>query len=225
MTGHRSLWTAERTRILADLRRMLDDDNEWRAGLDARVVASELTFGRGDLPPVTLRLPSGRTIRLRGSADKVDQARDGTLLVTDLKTGGPGRFAVLRTDPIAAGTKLQLPLYAFAARDQLGEHPVLAQYWFVRKGRRQGGPERIAVRLDAEVQARYLAALDVLVDGIATGLFPARAPDQPDFGWVQCAYCNPDGLGHRAARDRWERRRADPLLHWYVALVEPPDAP
>jgi ATP-dependent helicase/nuclease subunit B len=224
VTGHRLLWTAERTRILADLRRMLDDDNQWRAGLDARVVASELTFGSGDLPPVTLRLPSGRTIRLRGSADKVDQARDGTLLVTDLKTGGPGRFAVLRTDPIAAGTKLQLPLYAFAARDQMGEHPVLAQYWFVRKGRRLGGPERIAVRLDAEVQARYLAALDVLVDGIATGLFPARAPDQPDFGWVQCAYCNPDGLGHRAARDRWERRRADPLLHRYVALVEPPDA-
>ncbi len=225
VTGHRLLWTAERSRILTDLGHMLDDDNQWRAGLDARVVASELSFGFGDRPPVTLRLPSGRTIRLRGSADKVDQARDGSLLVTDLKTGSPGRFAALNNDPIAAGTKLQLPLYAFAARDQLGDHPVLAQYWFVRKGRRSGGPARIAVQLDADVQARYLAALDDLVHGIATGLFPARAPEAPDYGgWVKCPYCNPDGLGHRTVRDRWERQRADPLLARYVALVEPPAA-
>jgi len=225
LTGHPLLWAAERTRILADLGTMLDDDNAWRAGLDAKVVASELTFGNGDAPPVSLTLPSGVTIELRGSADKVDQARDGTLLVTDLKTGGPSRFTCLIADPIAAGTKLQLPLYAFAARQQLGDHPVVAQYWFVRKGRRADGPTRIAVPLDAGVQTRYLAALNVLVHGIGTGLFPARAPDGPDFGWVRCPYCNPDGLGHRAVRDRWERQRGDPLLRRYADLVEPPDAP
>ena len=176
-------------------------------------------------PPVTLRLPSGRTIRLRGSADKVDQARDGTLLVTDLKTGGPGRFAVLETDPIAAGTKLQLPLYAFAARQQLGEHPVLAQYWFVRKGRRQGGPERIAVRLDADVEARYLAALDVLVDGIATGLFPAQAPDAARLrlGAVRRTATR---TGSATAR-RGSAGNANGRIRCCagtVALVEPPDA-
>ena len=49
------------------------------------------------------------------------------------------------------------------------------------------------MRLDADVEATYLAALDVLVHGIATGLFPAQAPEDPDFAWVQCPYCNPDG--------------------------------
>ncbi len=38
---------------------------------------------------------------------------------------------------------------------------------------------------------------------------------------MQCGYCNPDGLGHGEARTRWERKRADPALKVYVALVEP----
>ncbi len=221
LTGHPLLWAAERTRILADLGTMLDDDSQWRASMDARVVVSEMPFGRGDAPPVVLDLPSGRRIRLRGSADKVDQARDGTLMITDLKTGGSSHFSGLATDPTAAGTKLQLPLYAFAARQQLGDHPVLAQYWFVRKSRRADGPARIEVFLDADVEGTYLAVLDVLVEGMASGLFLARAPAEPDFAWVQCPYCNPDGLGHQAVRDRWEIQRDDPLLRRYVSLVEP----
>ena len=74
------------------------------------------------------------------------------------------------------------------------------------------------------MQATYLAALDVLMDGIASGLFPARAPEAPDFAWVLCPYCNPDSLGHLGVRDRWERMRGDPLLRRYVTLGEPTGA-
>ena len=56
---------------------------------------------------------------------------------------------------------------------------------------------------------------------ISDGIFPPRPPDQPDFTWVQCQFCNPDGVGHGSARERWERQRHDPALTDFLALVEP----
>ena len=130
------------------------------------------------------------------------------LLVTDIKTGGSGRYAVIKDDPVAAGTRLQLPVYAHAARQQLGADQVVAQYWFVRKDRFK----RIPVDLNDTVEDLYSRTLDVLVRGIADGVFPAKAPEVQDFAWVQCPYCNPDGLGHSDARERWERKRGQPEL-------------
>ncbi len=119
-------------------------------------------------------------MRLRGRADKVDRARDGTLYVTDIKTGGSKRFTgITEQDPVVAGTKLQLPVYAYAARQRLGEPdtPVQAAYWFVRKSR----GTRVDVPLTSRVETLYAQTLDVIVSSIATGLFPGRAPDSPDF--------------------------------------------
>jgi hypothetical protein len=56
---------------------------------------------------------------------------------------------------------------------------------------------------------------------VAAGLFPPKAPDTADFAWVQCPYCNPDGIGHAENRERWERKRHDPVLRELVALVDP----
>ena len=223
LTGHPKLWAAERARIMVDLGTMIADDNAWRAEQDARVVASELAFGLEGRPPVELLLDDGGTVAMRGKADKVDQRRDGTLLVTDMKTGSPSRFTALNKDPIAAGTKLQLPVYGYAARQQLGDHQVIAQYWFVRKGRKKDGPSRIAVTLDDALDSTYRRAVGTLVTSIEAGLYPARAPEQADFSWRQCPYCNPDGLGHNDARERWERQNSDSVLAELVALIEPGD--
>ncbi|WBQ07843.1 PD-(D/E)XK nuclease family protein [Kribbella sp. CA-293567] len=221
LTGHPRLWQRERMRILGDLLVLLADDEHWRAEHDASVVASELRFGYDGEPPVEIPVPSGRVL-LRGSADKVDLGKDGTLYVTDVKTGGFSRYEAIESDPVAAGTKLQLPVYAYAARARLGETstPVEASYWFVRKGGR-----RIPVPLTPEVEARYVDTLDVIVSSIAAGHFPAKAPEIPDFLWVQCPYCNPDGIGHSEVRARWERKRHDPALARLVQLIDPNTAP
>jgi RecB family exonuclease len=218
LTGHPRLWAVERERIRSDARWLLDDDNEWRAEVGARVAASELVFGSKGIPPVEIAVPGGR-IRMRGSADKVDVGRDGTIYVTDIKTGSDRKFTdITQDDPLAAGSKLQLPVYAYAARIRFGERdtPVHAAYWFVRRDR-----GRREIDLTPGVERIYADTLSVLVTSIARGLFPMRAPDSPDYtSYVQCSYCNPDGLGYTDNRKLWERKRNDPVLRDLLTLIE-----
>ncbi|MEJ7795806.1 MAG: PD-(D/E)XK nuclease family protein [Nocardioides sp.] len=217
LTGHHRLWSPERLRILTTLVAMLDEDDDWRAGHGSRVVASELTFGMRGEPPIEVVIPSGR-ILMKGSADKVDSA-DGRLFVTDIKTGSKRTFKdISQEEPLHGGTKLQLPIYAYAARERHGDRatPVSAGYWFVHRD-----PGRVTIELTPDVEARFAETLDVLVNGIVQGLFPPKAPETADFSWVQCNYCNPDGIGHADVRDRWDRKRHDPALDRLLRLIEP----
>lgn len=222
VTGHPRLWRHELSRVITDLERMLDGDDQWRAQRDAEVVASELDFGMGGKPPVRVEVPGG-AILLRGSADKVDRTRDGVLLVTDIKTGSARKFKGLDEDPVAAGTKLQLPVYALAAlqsTDEVlaGATRAEAQYWFVRAADRG---KRIPVVLDDETQRLYASTLGGLVASIATGLFPAKPSEKAAYGWVDCPWCTPDGVGHEEARESYERKRRDPALSALVGLIDP----
>lgn len=154
---------------------------------------------------------------MRGSADRVDLDADGALVVIDMKTGSDREFKDIEKaeDRLVRGTKLQLPVYAHAARERHRAEKVRAQYWFVRREMK-----RIDLPLE-EVEAEYAATVGLLARSIRDGVFPHRPPESADFLWVQCRYCNPDGIGHGEARERWERKRTDPRLAEYVALVEP----
>jgi RecB family exonuclease len=223
-TGHPLLWSRARARIQAILDWMVNDDNDWRAAAKARVVGSELVFGMHGHPEVLVPVKGG-IVHFRGSADKVDERLDGTLLVTDIKSGSIRTFKDLsETNPVADGKKLQLPVYAYAARARHGNDstPVEAMYWFVGRDRK-----RVQVQLNDDVKKTYADTVGLLVRSMAGGVFPARAPDKPDFrqGWVQCGYCNPDALGHHDVRRRWEAMRFAPGLADYTALVEPDAMP
>lgn len=216
VTGHPRLWQLERQALARDLERMLEDDDRWRASRGASVLASELTFGQNGVPPVMVGVPGG-AVAMRGSADKVDRAADGTLLVTDVKTGKKAGYSAIEKDPVVGGTRLQLPVYAHAARAAYGGETAEAMYWFVR---RDAG-SRIPLTLDEDLERLYSASVGILVDHIARGWFPAIAPPEVDVIFVRCRYCNPDGLGHGERRERWERQRNDPRLTSLVALVDP----
>ncbi|CAM3825874.1 PD-(D/E)XK nuclease family protein [Smaragdicoccus niigatensis] len=220
LTGHPRLWERERTRILDDLHTMLDTDDHWRASLNARVVASEMPFGQSGHNPVEVPIQGGRVL-MRGSADKVDETTHGELWVTDVKTGSKSPYAdISTTDPIAKGTKLQLPVYAHAARERYGnaETAVHASYWFVRKDK-----GRVDLSLSDAVEKKYQETLYVLVRSIANGLFPAKPPETDDFAWVKCEYCNPDGVGYDG-RERWQSKHADPALTELVNLIDPSES-
>ena len=142
-------------------------------------------------------------------------------MVVDYKTGSARPFRKIdQIDPTAGGTKLQLPVYAHAARAALGmpAAAVSAEYWFLRKDR----GIRIAVPLTPEVDQEFNAAVAAITDGIAGGLFPHRPPaDDSWAGFIECPYCDPDGLGVSELRDSWRRKRSDPRLARYLALTEP----
>jgi ATP-dependent helicase/nuclease subunit B len=223
VTGHRTLWARTRASILGTLGWMLDNDEVWRADQGARVLASELRFGFDGQPEVLVKVDGG-VVRFRGSADKVDQRGDGTLLVTDIKSGSPSRFKGLsENNPVEGGEKLQLPVYAHAARARFGnaDTRVEAMYWFVRRERGR----RVQVPLTDKVEQTYADTVGLIAKSIAGGVFPQRAPAEPDFRWVQCPYCNPDGLGHGDVRKRWETMRLEPELLAYTGLVEPEALP
>ncbi|HUR50196.1 MAG TPA: PD-(D/E)XK nuclease family protein [Acidimicrobiales bacterium] len=212
VTGKSLLWHYDREVIRRELETFVSRDH-------LEPIAAELSFGRGpnDNPPVEIDV-NGERIPFSGSADRVD--RDGRgLVVTDYKTGGSDSFAGLKDDPVLRGTKLQLHIYARAARQVHGdEHtPVKARYWFVSE---KGKFDEAAVDLDRDAP-RFDEALQVITDGIKQGLFPARPGEDGFYGFENCGYCDFRKLCPVDRDRRWERTRSDPALRAYRELAEP----
>ena len=221
VTGHPVLWDRDRARIARDLEAFVDLDVARRRDDRLTPEATEVPFGYpGGLPALRIDLGDGRSVQVRGRIDRVDMAADGTVFVTDYKTGTSTYTTVSSEDPLAGSTRLQLPIYGLALRDRYADAPgVHTEYWFVTHA---GQGRRIGYRLTDDVVAQLRAALALIVDGIDAGLFPRRPPDTPSYGsHVQCAYCDPDGLGTAQLHRAWERIRTDPALRAYVQAVEP----
>jgi RecB family exonuclease len=117
-------WTMTRVEIVNNMRRSLEALSELDRGYSR--VDQELYFGRSQ-PLVLAR--EGETIRLRGFIDRVDHRPGGGVRIIDYKTAGKGGYSL---QAIEDGKKLQLLIYALAARDVLGlGEPHEAFYWHV----------------------------------------------------------------------------------------------
>jgi RecB family exonuclease len=224
LTGRAIFWKRDRRRILADLHDFLHHDDIHRAGRHTSPLAAELGFGfSGEGEAVAVTLPDGRSLRFRGRADRLDLAADGTLEVVDYKTGkqNDGYKAITDTDPVAAGTKLQLPIYGLAARAHHGQPgaPVRADYWFVT---RRGQFKRTGYLVTDDVLDHTRTTLGVIVAGIEAGRFPPHPDTAASTNpFVGCRVCNPDGLGITELRQQWEHKRHDPAMAPYAELAEP----
>ncbi|HWP35895.1 MAG TPA: PD-(D/E)XK nuclease family protein, partial [Thermodesulfobacteriota bacterium] len=139
VTGKARLWEVAQAEILADLAAFLDEDARLRQRYGVTPFGVELRFGfpAGDgerpLPAPAWPLPGGGTVRFRGVIDRLDVAPDGRrALVLDYKTGRIQEYQALDRDALDRGRRLQLPVYALAARALLGDGAeVGAAYWFV----------------------------------------------------------------------------------------------
>ena len=232
LTGAPVYWRHDRDRILADLDRFLHEDNEQRRLQGTTPIASELAFGMPDdeLGAVAVTLPSGRQVRFRGRADRVDQGRNGSLAVTDYKTGRSDDFKKLDQgaqdddwDPVQRGTRLQLPVYGLAARAQTGntDASVTAQYWFVTSDQ---DFKRYGYVLDDGVLRRFQDVVATIAENIEAGVFCDRPqPGRTEGRFSQyCDYCNADRLGTQDRRRDWERKHGQSELAGYRNLAEPP---
>ncbi|MET0146784.1 MAG: PD-(D/E)XK nuclease family protein [Ilumatobacteraceae bacterium] len=209
-TGRTAFWVNQRAELLATLDRWLTFDGEAWAGRTLRL--SEARFG--DAERVVIGLPDGREIAFRGTIDRVDELPDGSLVVTDHKTGRPGALGKLGgQDPTLGATRFQLPVYGVAARTLMGraDADVQAEYTFFK-------PDfsRVSLTFDDDVWARVADDLALVVDGIERGVFPAR-PEPPVYRlWVPCECCEPDGLGTAGPWSEWQRKRHDPAVaRWF----------
>ena len=147
-TGRTAFWVNERAALLAALDRWLAFDRHGWNG--RRVRRSEQDFGK--VEPVELHLPDGRAIAFEGQIDRVDELPDGTIVVTDHKTGSAGGLdKVSPEDPTLGATRFQLPVYAAAARATLGrpDAPVRAEYTFFKPDFK-----RVGMTFDDEVWKR-----------------------------------------------------------------------
>jgi ATP-dependent helicase/nuclease subunit B len=222
VTGRPVFWHRDKTQIIALADRFLLDDDERRRAGGTRPLRAEHSFGRdGGADPVEIVLDDGRALRFSGSADRIDAGTGGSLVVLDYKTGKADEYKQLSPeDPDLRGTKLQLVVYALAARAFAGDPaaPVRSEYWFVSD---RGRFSRQGYDVDDAVLAKVTSTLGTIVEGIEHGVFPHH-PDDTYFSlYVSCQYCDPDGLGVADLRREWERKRDDPALAVYAQLAEP----
>jgi len=228
LVGRAVYWQRDRLVMMADLAEVAAVmDRHQRAAHGSVPVAAELPFGMpGDAtPPVDISLPSGRTMRLRGSIDRVDETHDGELVVIDYKTGKRDSYKALSAEnPTPKGRFLQLALYAAAARVVLDRPDAEARgaYWFVT---RRGDFETAGYPVTHDVAARALHVVEQIVDGIAAGLYP-QTPREPGWSmYVDCEFCEPDGLGTSHQFSDFARISEHPgLAPWRAVVADDEDA-
>ncbi len=209
--GRELIWRRDQSGILAELDRTLDLDNQ-RLGAGLRPVAAEHRFDLVEIP-----IQGGGALHLHGSIDRIDQRGDGSLEIIDYKTGKHDSYRSLSEEtPHDGGKRLQLYIYALAGRQAFPDTPsVTARYWFTKTD------QLIGYEVTEGVEQDVAAAIHTIVDGIESGVFPAHPSGKKTFGWVDCWFCTPDGLGAAEARREWERMRHDPALSAYRELAEP----
>jgi ATP-dependent helicase/nuclease subunit B len=219
LTGHPRRWTLERRRIRRELLEVLDQDVALRTEHDVVPMPDglERAFGLdGGDPPVEVEV-DGRRVAFRGRIDRIDRSPDGAhAVVWDYKTGRSEQR--IGDDPLAAGTRLQLPIYAAVAARATGARDVAAHYWYTQSGNTPG------FAVDDSVRARFAEVVGGVLDGIEAGAFPAVPGDPRQDGagrdtWDNCCYCPYDRVC-APDRDRLHARKAaDPAHELHEALT------
>jgi len=97
-------------------------------------IAFEEKFGMEGKPALKIELEDGRMLRLHGVIDRIDQDLQGNLRVIDYKTG----VSHLGKNDLISGIRLQLPLYALAAKQALKMGEVREGFYWTLNGKEAG---------------------------------------------------------------------------------------
>ncbi len=166
-----ALWTQQRAELLRVLEKTIGELNKISQGYTPKQM--EARFGMGE-PSLVLQTSAGE-VRLHGYIDRLDAAPDGSLRVIDYKAGS----TAISASHLKEGRRLQLPIYALAARDALGLGEVSSGfYWHIQKA------EASSLKLEkfeGGVEAAFAVAVAHIgrhVTGIRAGQFEPKAPDE-----------------------------------------------
>ena len=161
-------------------------------------------------------------VRLSGRIDRLD--REGSRArVVDYKTGKPRPFGETnrRSFLVAGGERLQLPVYALAAR-LLGAGRVESEYLFVRIEKDE--PKVTVVSFgETETDAAIASLRDVLRladEAVAAGLYlPNTVSLRSAAPCLHCDFASVCGPGHvRLYQRKWEGAAASPRPNPLTAM-------
>jgi len=166
-----ALWTQQQAELLRALEKTITELDKVSQGYTPRKM--EARFGMGE-PSLVLNTSAGE-VRLHGYIDRLDAAPDGSLRVIDYKAGS----TPISASHLKEGRRLQLPIYALAARDALGLGEVSSGfYWHIQKA------EASSLKLE-KFEGGIEAAFDIAVAhigrhviGIRAGHFEPKAPEE-----------------------------------------------
>lgn len=226
--GRPAVWDVRVAQMRRVLRRLLLSDDAYRRARRATPRAVEMSFGLDDseLSPVEVALPSGATVALKGSVDRVDVTDSGVVVVLDYKTGKSEHYGAFPEEGKAGGAdltdrgrRLQLPLYALAARREHGtaDSPTEAYYSFVD----EGGTRRGGV-VGPDEHERLVDVLETTTQGMADGVVPARPGAYNAWyrSFDNCGFCAFDRTCSAGRDDQWDAVRDDPRVATYTELAE-----
>ena len=166
-----ALWTQQQAELLRVLEKTIQELDKVSQGYTPKQM--EARFGMGE-PSLVLQTSAGE-VRLHGYIDRLDAAPDGSLRVIDYKAGS----AAISASHLKEGRRLQLPIYALAARDALGLGEVSSGfYWHIQKA------EASSLKLEkfeGGVNGAFETAIAHIgrhVTGIRAGHFEPKAPEE-----------------------------------------------
>ncbi len=155
------LWDAQRRELESILRETVSVLAEISEGYTPRHFEQRFGFGS---PALVLRTEDG-DIRLHGYIDRLDMGPDGRLRVIDYKASS----SLIGPRDLAEGRRLQLPLYALAARQALGLGEIAGGfYWHV------GRAEASRLKLE-EVEGGVEGAFQAVTQHVAAHVRNIRA--------------------------------------------------
>jgi hypothetical protein len=140
-------------------------------------LAQEQIFGMRDQPPLVVQR-NGDEFRLRGFIDRVDQDAAGRLCLIDYKSGS----TPITAGDLVAGRRLQIALYALAARDALALGEVADGFYWHIGSIRAGSAKTSSLKLadfEGGVEGALATALTHTfnhIAGVRAGHFPPIPP-------------------------------------------------
>ncbi len=225
-------WKIEESRAWLILRHWLRRESATAEQPDMRQIEAEYSFGGGRTgsgvgPAVEVRTTTGDVVRFRGQVDRVDISSDGSrIIVYDYKSGGHTAYTKLDDDPVKKGTKLQLPLYSKAVGEKYPDAEISASYWFVREsGSNELKPPPSDYKKD-KAETALTQAVETIVQGIDSGVFPARPGDLAAWGesseqYENCKFCEYARVCPKSKARLWDtKKESGRVLESYVNLAE-----
>lgn len=145
-----------------------------KEGRDPRLFRSE---------PIEIKVNESRTIKLRGSIDRIDRASDDSLILYDYKTGKVNKSTP--NDPFLGGSLIQAGLYPFMARQILEtEETTKFRYLYSSK---TGQFEKTDIEFNKQNEEFFLQFLERMLGEIERGNFvPVGTGDKHP----PCEYCD-----------------------------------